>query len=171
MLSVSSGQMAKAGTLYERYKTKMYNYFRKMNMEAQLAEDMTQEVFERMIKYRSSYNAEYPFAPWLYRIASNVRQDHYRKNKISMYAIGDQEERIEHDPGPLAEQIDQEQKLHKAIASLPEEQREILVLCKLQKQKYAQVAMMKNTTETNVKTTVHRSIKKLRKYYQEMNWL
>lgn len=170
MQLVSNGDIAQSAILFEKYQVSMYNYFRKMNHSKSLSEDLSQEVFVRMIKYRSSYNNQYKFKPWLYRIASNVRMDHYRSQKIKfdgeeMPEIVCSEENI------VDKQIESSRKLQSAINSLREDQREILVLSKLQKMKYTEIAKMKNTTESNIKTIVHRSIQKLRKYYQENSWL
>lgn len=167
---VSYGDIAQSAVLFEKYNVSMYNYFRKMNHSKSISEDLAQEVFVRMIKYRSSYDSQYKFKPWLYRIASNVRMDHYRNQKIKFDGgeipeIGTSEENI------VDKQIEDSRRLHTAINSLKEEQREILILSKLQKMKYTEIAIMKNTTESNVKTIVHRSIHKLRKYYQENSWL
>ena len=170
MQSVSNGDIAKSATLFERYNVSMYNYFRKMNHNKSISEDLAQEVFVRMIKYRNSYKSQYKFRPWIYRIASNVRHDHFRDQKIK-YTSGEIPEIISVDDNIVNRQIEESRKLQTAINSLREDQREILVLSKLQKMKYTEIAKIKNTTESNVKTVVHRSIHKLRKYYQENNWL
>ncbi len=141
-----------------------------MNHGKSISEDLAQEVFVRMIKYSNSYNCDYKFKPWLYRIASNVRHDHFREQKIK-YDTGEIPEIISVDDNIVDIQIEQSRKLQTAINSLREDQREILVLSKLQKMKYTEIAKIKNTTESNIKTVVHRSIHKLRKYYQENNWL
>lgn len=167
---VSNGDIAQSATLFEKYNVSMYNYFRKMNHSKSISEDLSQEVFVRMIKYRSSYNPQYKFKPWLYRIASNVRMDHYRNQKIKLDGT-ELPEMISQEENIVDKQIEDSRRLQTAINSLKEDQREILVLSKLQKMKYTDIAIMKNTTENNVKTIVHRSIHKLRKYYQENNWL
>ena len=59
MQSVSNGGIPQLATLFDRYHIRMYNYFRKMNHDKSLSEDLTQEVFERVIKYRESYNSDY----------------------------------------------------------------------------------------------------------------
>lgn len=170
MQSVSNGDIAQSASLFERYHVNMYNYFRKMNHNKSLSEDLTQEVFVRMIKYRTSYNNQYKFKPWLYRIASNVRHDHFRDQKIK-YSNGEIPEIVSTEDNIVDKQIEESRKLQTAINSLKEDQREILILSKLQKMKYTDIAAIKNTTESNVKTIVHRSIHKLRKYYEINNWL
>lgn len=170
MQLVSNGDVAQSAILFERYHVNMYNYFRKMNHSNSISEDLSQEVFVRMIKYRTSYNSQYKFKSWLYRIASNVRMDYYRNQKI-VFDSREIPEIITTDENIIDKQIEDSRKLQTAINSLKEEQREILVLSKLQKIKYSEIAKIKNTSESNVKTIVHRSIHKLRKYYQENNWL
>lgn len=170
MESVSNGNVAISATLFERYHVRMYNYFRKMNHDKTLSEDLTQEVFVRLIKYSGTYNSRYNFKPWLYRIASNVRLDHFRSQKIK-YLSGEIPEIISVDENIVDQQIEESRKLQVAINSLGETQKEILVLSKLEKMKYTEIARIKNTTESNVKTIVHRSILKLRNFYEEKNWM
>ena len=141
-----------------------------MNHGRSISEDLTQEVFVRIIKYRNSYNRDYKFKPWLYRIASNVHNDHFRAQKIK-FTSEEVPEIFSVEDNVVDLQIEESRKLQTAINSLKKEQREILVLSKLQKMKYTEIAKIKNTTESNVKTVVHRSIYKLRKYYQKNNWL
>jgi RNA polymerase sigma factor (sigma-70 family) len=63
---------------------------------------------------------------------------------------------------------EREELLHRSLARLEPEQRELLVLTRFQHLKYEEVAAIMNTTVANIKVRVHRAIGKLREYYFEM---
>ena len=66
------------------------------------------------------------------------------------------------------EKAEMEKTLHRSLARLPEDQREILVLSRFQELKYEEIAKITETTVANVKVKVHRAIKKLRDTYFEL---
>ena len=59
MLQVSNGELAQATFLFERYNLIIYNYFVRNTMNKMISQDLTQNVFHRIIKYRKSYHADY----------------------------------------------------------------------------------------------------------------
>ncbi|MBX2841622.1 MAG: sigma-70 family RNA polymerase sigma factor [Flammeovirgaceae bacterium] len=167
MGDVSRGDLDKAAILFERYQQKMFNFFLKMTFERDLSQDMTQNLFLRMIKYRNSFNESLSFKSWIYQIARNVHYDYYRKQKgkFSKYtdleAISDQMAQ----QGEDKEQIEREKSLHKALTLLDQEQREILIMSKFQKLKYSEIGKIMNCSEGAVKVKIHRAIKKLKGLY------
>jgi RNA polymerase sigma-70 factor (ECF subfamily) len=136
-----------------------------------LAEDLTQNVFLRIIKYRSSYREGLRFQSWIYQVARNIFSDHYQahKNRFSDYI--DVEKVSDHIPdGGESELMDEQEKLlQRSMALLNEEQRELLVLTRFQHMKYEDVAIIMNTTVANIKVKVHRAIAKLREHYFAMS--
>ncbi|MFY8035983.1 MAG: RNA polymerase sigma factor, partial [Cyclobacteriaceae bacterium] len=66
------------------------------------------------------------------------------------------------------EQDEREALLHRSMAKLNEEDRELLVLTRFQHLKYEQVASILDTTVANIKVKVHRAIGKLREHYFEL---
>jgi RNA polymerase sigma-70 factor (ECF subfamily) len=67
--------------LLEMFEHEVLNYFFRMTRERHLAEDMTQELFLRIYKYRRSYKPGSGFKYFLFRIARNMWIDHFRKRK------------------------------------------------------------------------------------------
>ncbi len=63
---------------------------------------------------------------------------------------------------------EREQLLHRSLAKLSDEQRELLVLTRFQHLKYEEVAAIMDTTVANIKVKVHRAIGKLREHYFEL---
>lgn len=170
MEAVKHGDLQQASLLFDRYNKRLFNYLVRMTMDRDLAEDLTQNVFVRMIRYRTSYREGLKFQSWIYQVARNVFSDHYQANKnrkstfMDIEKIGDQIP--DSADGRKAEE--QEHLLQRSMALLNEEQRELLVLTRFQHLKYEQVAEMMDTTVANIKVKVHRAIGKLREHYFEL---
>ena len=170
MEAVKNGDLQQASVLFERYNKRIFNFLARMTLDREVAEDLTQNVFLRMIKYKSSYKEGNKFQSWIYQVARNVFSDHYQsvKNKRADFvdvekmsdrmADYDESERID----------EQERLLRRSMSMLNEEQRELLVLTRFQHMKYEEVAVIMNTTVANIKVKVHRAIGKLREHYFEL---
>jgi RNA polymerase sigma factor (sigma-70 family) len=173
MEAVKNGDLQQASVLFERYNKRIYNFLVRMTMSKVLAEDLTQNVFLRMIKYRNSYREGNKFHSWIYQIARNVFSDHYQmhKNKFAGFvdvekvgeSIAEKEDSIEQD--------ERERILHRSLALLNEEQRELLILTRFQHLRYEEVAVIMDTTVANIKVKVHRAIQKLREHYFQLEQL
>jgi RNA polymerase sigma factor (sigma-70 family) len=170
MEAVKAGNLQQASLLFDRYHKRIFNFLARMTMDRALAEDLTQNVFLRIIRYRSSYREGLKFQSWIYQIARNVFSDHYQANKNRRSDFVDVEKVSDHmaDSGDTDDQDEKEKILHRSMAKLTEEQRELLVLTRFQHMKYEEVAVIMDTTVANIKVKVHRAILKLREYYFEM---
>ncbi len=170
MEAVKRGELHQASMLFERYHKRIFNFLARMTMDRDLAEDLTQNVFLRIIKYRTSYREGNRFQSWIYQVARNVFSDHYQAHKNKFSDFVDVEKISDHmaDQGESEEQDEKERILHRSMAKLTEEQRELLVLTRFQHLKYEEVAVIMDTTVANIKVKVHRAIIKLREYYFEL---
>ncbi len=170
MEAVKNGDLQQATILFERYHKRIFNFLARMTMDRALAEDLTQNVFLRMIKYRNSYREGNRFQSWIYQVARNVFSDHYQvhKNKKSDFIDVEKMSDSITDPEEGAQQEEREKILHRSLAMLNEEQRELLVLTRFQHMKYEEVAIIMETTVANIKVKVHRAISKLREHYFEL---
>lgn len=170
MEAVKSGDLQQASLLFERYNRRIYNFLARMTMDRQLAEDLCQNVFLRMIKYRSSYRNGSRFQSWIYQIARNVFSDHYQSVKNKYSAFIDVEKISDHmaDNGESELLDEKEALLQRSMAKLTDEQRELLVLTRFQQMKYEEVAELMDTTVSNIKVKIHRAIIRLREHYFEM---
>ncbi len=170
MEAVKNGDLQQASVLFDRYQLRIYNFLARTTMDRALAEDLTQNVFLRIIKYRNSYREGNRFQSWIYQVARNVFSDHYQANKnrksdfISVEKMSDTMSDREEEN----EQEERERVLHRSLAMLNDEQRELLVLTRFQHLKYEEVADMMETTVANIKVKVHRAIAKLREHYFEL---
>ncbi|MGB0523051.1 MAG: RNA polymerase sigma factor [Flammeovirgaceae bacterium] len=166
MIAVNEGDLDKAAILFERYHIRLYNFFLRMTYDKELSHDMTQNVFERLLKYRTSYKYGKQFKSWIFQIARNVRNDYYQKVErrraqfVDVEAMG-KESAVNTDE----EQAERERVLSQAMTMLSEEQREVLVLSKYQKMKYEEIADILGCSVSAAKVKAHRAIKKLRGLY------
>ena len=170
MEAVKSGDLQQATLLFERYNGRIFNFLARMTMDRTLAEDLTQNVFLRIIKYRNSYREGARFQSWIYQIARNVFSDHYQsiKNKHSDFVDVDKISNHMADNDDRENQEEKEALLHRSMARLTEEQRELLILTRFQQMKYEEVAALMDTTVANRQVKVHRALIRLREYYFEM---
>lgn len=170
MEAVKNGDLQQASLLFERYQKPVFNFLARMAMDREVAEDLTQNVFLRMIKYRNSYREGNKFQSWIYQVARNVFSDHYQKEKnkradfMDVERIGDQLANSHDDE----EQLVREKRLIRSLAQLNDEHRMLLILTRFQQMKYEEVAEILNITVANIKVKVHRAMQKLRENYFEL---
>ena len=170
MEAVKNGELQKASLLFDRYHKRIFNFLMRMTMDRDVAEDLTQNVFLRMIKYRSSFREENRFMAWLYQMARNIFSDHYQahKNRSSAFVdIDNVSDKIK-DSDSAEEQNERERLLHRSMALLSEDQRELRILTRFQHMKYEEVAQIMDTSVANIKVKVHRAIAQLREHYFEL---
>ena len=170
MESVKNGNLQQASVLFERYHKRIFNFLARMTMDREVAEDLTQNVFLRMIKYKNSYKEGSKFHSWIYQIARNVFSDHYQSHKNRKADYIDVEKMSDRmaDRNENENLDEQERLLQRSMSMLSEEQRELLVLTRFQHMKYEEVAVVMNTTVANIKVKVHRAIGKLREHYFQL---
>ncbi|HNV31114.1 MAG TPA: sigma-70 family RNA polymerase sigma factor, partial [Cyclobacteriaceae bacterium] len=81
MMKVREGDLDKMGLLFERYKRPLYGFFYGLNKEQELSEDLVQNTFLRILKYRHLFRGDGDFRAWMFHIARNVNIDHHRKHR------------------------------------------------------------------------------------------
>lgn len=170
MLGVKNGNLNKLGLLFERYKKILFGFFYHMNHDVALSEDLVQNVFVRILKYRKGFKGDGPFKAWMFHIARNVNFDHYRKteNKVRREDISNWEDVLGDDlPNrELQMQKDEDLKLLSvAMMRLDEEKREVITLSKLDGMKDKQIGEILNCSEGAVKVKVFRALQALKAAY------
>ncbi|WP_317128172.1 RNA polymerase sigma factor [Hymenobacter persicinus] len=172
MLQVKAGQVEKMALLFERYHRPLYGFFYHSNGHPATSEDLVQNVFYRMLKYRHTFTGEGEFRTWMYHLARNVLADAAKKNKPSAHHqdIADWAEKLA--GGPTADaglqQAQDVELLHQALGQLSAEQREVLVLSRFQELKYEQIAQLLDTTVGAVKVRAHRALGQLKNIYLKL---
>ncbi|MXV17754.1 sigma-70 family RNA polymerase sigma factor [Pedobacter sp. HMF7056] len=172
MLKVKAGDLDKIGLLFERYNRPLYGFLFHMTYQRETSEDMVQQVFYKMLKYRHTFTGSGEVKHWMYSIARNVLKDQVRRKKLAMsgesvevvashVAAGlTPEEHLEKKQAKLA--------LQKAMARLSEDYREVLTLNKFQELKYHEIADILGASETAIRTRVHRAMQELKSIYVRM---
>lgn len=171
MNEVRDGAVARLGILFERHHRRLFNFCLRLTGDRQLAEDLVQEVFARILKYRHTYRPDSDFLVWTYQMTRNVCADHFRKLSRSAEVEGEPPlEVASADPRPLDELASAEavDLLRRALARLPLDKRELLVLSRFQNLKYEQIAELLGCTVGAVKVRVHRAVKELRGVYLQL---
>jgi RNA polymerase sigma-70 factor (ECF subfamily) len=140
--------------LVESLSPQLYRFFASQMGSRTDAEDMLQDVWLRIHRVRRTYRPSEPLLPWVYAIARRVRVDSYRKRQriesreASAYALPElpaNEEEKSHLP-PFEE----------LVASLPESQREVLTMFKVNGLSIEEVARATSSTVGAVKQKAHR---------------
>jgi RNA polymerase sigma-70 factor (ECF subfamily) len=143
-----------------------------MTHDKPASEDMVQNIFYRMIKYRNTYTGKGEFVTWMFHLGRNVLKDEFKKQKRA-----NNTEDIERIAGEISggfladERLGKSQTQHqlfRAMSKLTEDDREILVLNKFQEFKYHEIAQILNITEGSVKIRIHRAFNQLKTVYLKM---
>ena len=170
MEAVKNGDLQQASVLFDRYQKPIFNFLARMTLDRNVAEDLTQNVFFRLIRYRTSFREGNLFRSWVYQVARNVFVDHCHKEKqmrkpdyvdvekVRDYILDRDDE----------EQSEREQVLYLSLQRLSIEQRELLTLTRFQGMPYHEVAELLGTSVANIKVKVHRAIRQLRDHYFEL---
>lgn len=166
MLQVRDGAGEMLGVLFDRYQAPLFNFYSKLTGDRTLSEDLVQEVFLRILKYRQSYRPGTPFRAWIYQIARNARVDHFRKFPHQTALEPEMLPPVL--PRDSAQEHQEAELLQRALMQLPEEKREILLLCRFQELKYQEIAGLLGCELATVKTRVHRALLELRKAFRQL---
>ena len=113
------------GFLYARYADNVCGYVRSIVHDQHEAEDITQQVFAKLIQVIGKYEErDVPFFAWILRVSRNVAIDHIRRQR----AIPVEEVRASDEPSHDRADAEHMSDLREALATLPRDQREVLVL-------------------------------------------
>jgi RNA polymerase sigma-70 factor (ECF subfamily) len=172
MTSVRSGDVGKLATLYNRHQRPLFNFFLRLTSSRPVSEDLVHDVFTRILKYRSSYRDQENFTPWMYRIARNAHIEHTRKRRLEIVPQDPETQRepASPEPGPdqKAEFGENVALLRRALAMLPEDKREVLVLSRFQNLRYEEIARILECEVGAVKVRVFRAVRQLEQIYNQL---
>lgn len=171
MEEVRDGKVEKLAVLFERHHVALYNFFLRLSGNRNASEDLVQDVFFRMLKYRYTYQSKSRYLIWMYQIARNAHIDHLRKQKDEVHLEDLWEEAASESPTPTEhmEQSEIAVLMRTALAKLPLKKREVLVLSRYQNLKYKEIAELLGCNIGTVKAHVHRALKELGKIYFELS--
>jgi RNA polymerase sigma factor (sigma-70 family) len=171
MGQVGTGDVAKMAMLFERHHRPLFRYFVSMNRNRELSEDLVQDVFFRMLRYRASYDPAQSFTAWMYQIARNANVDQAQKRKGEVIGIDEFDDRRTEIVSPAAGPEENAAKnqdlalLRRALDRLPADKRELLVLSRFQNMKYEEIATILECEVGTVKVRVFRAMRALEQAY------
>ena len=163
MRDVRAGEVGRLETLFDRHNRALLHYFLHLTGNRAVSEDMVQEVFFRILKYRHTYQTESSFRAWMFQIARNVHIDHAGKHKAEVPMPEDSTNFSSSEVSP-DRQVQNKQEtalLHRALASLPEDKREVLIMSRFLDLKYDEIATVLRCEVGTVKVRVYRALREL----------
>ncbi len=171
MAQVRDGDPEPLAVLFERYQVPLYNFFLRLTRQASTSEDLVQEVFLRVLKYKHTFRGQGQFRGWLYQIARSARADHYRKQGRETELTEESQEMLPSAQAAVSETLEEEQQaalLRAALDRLPASKREVLVMSRFQDLRYHEIARALGVAEGTVKVRVHRAMKDLREQFLQL---
>lgn len=167
MLAWAGGDVPAFEQLYSRHRGRLYRFLLRQLRDQALAEELFQDVWQRVIAARAGWRPDAAFATWLYKIAHNRLADHWRALQYRPPAPADGDERAARIPDPdtperTLSQFEQRRALQLALDALPDEQREVLMLRLEQELTLDQIGAITGVGRETVKSRLRYAMDKLR---------
>jgi RNA polymerase sigma-70 factor (ECF subfamily) len=163
MLEVRAGDVARLAQLFDRHQRALFHYFLHLTSNRAASEDLVQEVFYRILKYRHTYQPETSFRAWLFQVGRNAHLDHVGRNKGEVSLPEDVAEFRGTDvlPDRQAQKSQEAVLLRRALALLPTEKREVLIMSRFLELKHEEIASVLKCEVGTVKVRVYRALREL----------
>jgi RNA polymerase sigma factor (sigma-70 family) len=169
---VRDGDLDCMGELFERHHGPLFGYLSKLTGNRAAAEDIVQNVFQRMLKYRHTYRDEGSFTAWMYHLARRCASDHFRKASTGALLVDPSDLEGHADEARSADESassrDDHALLHRALGRLDRDDREVLLLSRLQELSFAEVATILECSVGAARVRAHRALRALRDHYLQM---
>ena len=176
MLQTKDGDQTAFKELVEKHKLSVLNLCLRFTGNKPDAEDLAQDVFMRIYQAAPRYEAKAAFTTWLYRIAVNLCLNYQRRKKLLTFFSIDSNHGSEEDhqrkipdiisserPDTDFEKKERQQFVQKAIQSLPENQRTVVILYRYQNLSYQEIADTLETSVSAVESRLFRAKLNLKK--------
>ncbi|MSP23995.1 MAG: RNA polymerase sigma factor [Myxococcales bacterium] len=183
MLRFQGGDRRALATLVRRHKGLVFNFILRHVRSPAAAEDLTQDVFVRIVQNAAGFKHESRFMTWTLSIARNLCIDHLRKMSHRRHASLDQPlgdgdtgtslgDRIADDhPEAAADRRlvsrDIAERVERAVEELPDEQREVFVLRQVAKVSFKEIAAITGAPENTVKSRMRYALERLKEALSE----
>lgn len=170
LAEVAAGDIDAYGKIVGRYRGRLYNFVFRFVSDKETAEDIVQETFLRAFRKRKEYRAIANFSTWLFTIAGNLAKSELRRRKrwrlFSLHRDEESDTGIElpdetFRPDKVAESSLADDQIQDAIASLPENYRQVILLRDVEGMAYQEIAEIVDCPVGTVKSRVNRARLKL----------
>ena len=179
MFRYQKGEVRAFEILLTRHRRAIYNFILRSVNSRDRAEDLMQETFLRVIKGAAGYQKQAKFTTWLFTIARNLCVDHSRRQKHRKAASLDQPLGSSADGGRDRTMLDTvegremrsdrqvinqqlNERMQRAIATLPDDQREVFLMRELQNMPFKEIGEVVGVPENTVKSRMRYALEKLR---------
>jgi RNA polymerase sigma factor (sigma-70 family) len=174
MSRLTAGHEAALNSLMERHAGKLFNYLVRCLQNEDDAADAAQETFVKVYQSRARFDPDQRFSTWLYTIAANLVKDRYRWRsrhpQVSLDAESDatgdsfRESLPGNDPLPheRAQTAERSEAIRRAVAALPEELRQPLILAEYEERSHTEIGAMLGCSAKAVETRIYRARQQLR---------
>jgi len=164
--------------IIQRYQRPLLNYIGRMVGDHELALDLTQEVFIKTYSSLHLFQAQYKFSTWMFKIASNLVIDFWRKKKIDSFSL-DQHPGFESDKPPIQipgfdqpvgkkyELQEIREKIESTLNKIPPALRELFIWRHINEFSYEEIAEIKEMPIGTIKNRVYQAKELLRKLLKE----
>jgi RNA polymerase sigma-70 factor (ECF subfamily) len=153
--------------LVRKYQQRVYSHVRKMVIDHDDADDVTQEIFIKIHRYIQNFREDAQLFTWIYRIATNECLTFLQRKKRRFFLpIVDLESELAHkiDTSPHISGDEIQRKLQKALLKLPDKQRLVFNLKYNDDMTYEQIAEITGTSVGALKASYHHAVKKIEEY-------
>ena len=170
MAQVRAGRVERLAVIFERHHLHLFNFFLRLTGRRGASEDLVQEVFLRLLRYRASYRPGAPFAPWMWRIARNVHHDHLQTQRPPQLLDELPEGIPDGQDGADVHVMRDQEALHlwRAMNRLDPAKRELLLLSRNSELAYQDLARLMACSVGALKVQVHRALKELKTVFAEL---
>jgi len=152
---------------YERTARPLLVYLSRVAGDRSLAEDLMQEAYYRFLRARLPEMAEAHRKNYLFRIATNLLRDHWRSNKGDVHEVADGTEIAALDP--MAERVQQQSELSRAMSRLKPQEREMLWLAYAQGSSHQEIADILGLKAASIRLLLFRARRKLATFLRRSN--
>ena len=165
MLRYRDGDVAAFEVLYRRHNDSLYRYLLRLCRNRDVAEDLFQEAWGKIVKSRARYRPTAKFTTFLYRVAHNCFIDHLRRNKRhanDIELLPESHSDPGEQPDALTERSLAKERLSRALMELPEEQRDAFLLREEAGLSLDQIAAVTGSNRETAKSRLRYAANKLR---------
>ena len=169
MLSVRKGEVKKLGLLFDKYSKGLYVYFQLQTKDRLKSEDLVQNVFYNILRYRHTYKDGSEFRAWIYTIARNEKTHYFKKRRVLGSNIDiEQSNEIDSNPEKNLEHKTNINHLNMALQMVSSDNRELIILSRFNGLPYSQISEIMGCKIGTLKVRMYRAIKELKEQFKKI---